>query len=167
MKHLRSILFLFALAFTTSRLFAQTALERYFNDEGVYHLCQAAHASNDYLSGSYDIYPGYVDVSLTSKDNIFGVKIYTDIRVVRGAGDLYFSDLKVLHDDDMVKPFEAFGLQAVMVTELIKTVDQPTYKKIRSSIIQQFDTDFEHWTGKMWALLAINLDYYEFMLSGK
>lgn len=166
MKSLTKILLLVVFSIRTTSSFSQT-LEGYFISKGVYHLCQAAHASNDYLEGTYDINKGYVDISLKSKDNVFGASIHTDLRLFRGNGDLYFSDITVLKDDDMVNPFDAFGLQIELMRILIQAVDKETYNKMRNSIKNSFNTDFENWTGKMWALLAINLDYYEYMLTGK
>lgn len=55
-------------------------------------------------------------------------------------------------------------MQADLLTELYKMVDQETYDKMRYEIRSNFNTDFKNWTGKMWALLALNLDYYDFIM---
>lgn len=163
MKHIRIVSGVLLLTLLSLPVHAQN-VDKYFYSLGVYHLCQAAHVSNDYLSATYDVQPGYVDISIKSKDNVFGATIHTNLRVIRGTGDLYFSDIIVQGDDDMVRPFEALGLEVDMVKELIRAADSDTYNKMRQSVQKSFNTDFEHWTGKMWALLAINLDYYEYLL---
>ncbi|MBN8669495.1 MAG: hypothetical protein J0L80_02340 [Chitinophagales bacterium] len=149
-----------------NQVFAQN-LEQYFYTKGINSLCEAAHPTNDYIDGAYAIKDGYIDISITSKDNTFGKVITTDLRIVRGVGDLYFSDIINKQDNDIVPPFEAFGLQANLLLVLTKSIDQASYQKIRASVQEEFGTDFERWTGKMWAVFALNLDYYEFMLNNK
>jgi hypothetical protein len=167
MKTAAKLFFLSILIIKSPIIFSQT-LAGYFETKGVYNLCQAAHVSHDYLSGTYDIKKGYIDVSIKSRD-AFGSTKQTDIRVMRGTGDLFFSQLVVTYDNAtwLADTFEAFGFQASLMLALIEAVDQRTYDKMRNAVKETFNTDFENWTGKMWALLAINLDYYEYMLTGR
>ena len=92
-----------------SNVFAQN-LEQYFYTKGINSLCEAAHPTNDNIDGAYAIKDGYIEVSITSKDNTFGKVITTDLRIVRGVGDLYFSDMINKQDNDIVPPFEAFKI---------------------------------------------------------
>jgi hypothetical protein len=146
-------------------LFSQSMeMEDYFYSKGVFHLAQTTHPANVYMSGEYTMDSKYVDVSIKSIDNVFGAKINTDIRIIRGLGDLYFSNLIVLGDNDLVKPFEAFGLQSSFLVAVLKAIDQNTFLEVANTINQSFNTDIEHWNGKMWALLALNLDYYDYLI---
>jgi Tfp pilus assembly protein PilE len=158
-------LFIFAVLLIATKSYSQN-LEGYFRDQGVAHLSQAAHTSNDFYSGEYDVQDSYVEVDIVSRDNLFNRYVKTNMKVYRGTGDLYFSDIYVTLDEDNTFPtFEAFGINASLVVELIKAIDQDTYNKIKNDIINIFHTDISRWTGKMWALFAINLDYYSYLLS--
>lgn len=129
------------------------------------NISSTAHPSNDFLRGSYSsATQGYTDIIIISRDNLFSREITTKLRLVHGLGNLYFSDVKVLGDNDVTKPFDAFGLEATILAKLIRKVDSKTYSQIRDEIKANFNTDFENWNGKMWALLALNLDYYDYLM---
>ncbi len=93
-----------------------------------------------------------------------GRDIVTKLRLVHGFGNLYFKDIQLINDNDVTKPFDAFGLQASLLTELYRAVVEETYDKMRYEIKNNINTDFKNWTGKMCALLALNLDYYDYLL---
>lgn len=168
MKSVLNFLLLFlAFSITATYSCAQT-LEDFFHHQGSAHLLNAAHPSNDYLHGRHYIYKDYIDVSLTSKDNVLGGDVYTDLRIIRGNSDLYFADILILNDTDpFAKPFDALGAEAQFIMQLYKSLDQQTYNKLLADIQNAFHTDVEHWTGKMWAVFGLNVDYYGFMLTQK
>ncbi|MGY3213967.1 hypothetical protein [Mucilaginibacter sp. HD30] len=143
--------------------FAQT-LSNFFYYKGVKDLSEAAHVSNIYLNGTYTIQDNYVDVTCVSKDNLFDRNIHTSLRLIRGAGVLFFTDIIVTGDDDVIEPFDAFGLQTALMLGLVKAIDSDSYAKLLQSMINQFHTDPQRWNGKTWALFGLNLDYLGYKL---
>ncbi|EHQ29787.1 hypothetical protein [Mucilaginibacter paludis] len=148
--------------FTTSPKASAQKMQDFFYSKGVKDLCQAAHVSNDYESGTYDVHDDYVDVTFISKDHVFNRDIHTSVRLIRGVGGFYFNDLIAPDDGDVVKPFNAFGLTAALMLTLTESIDKESYNKLEQAITDQFHTDVKQWNGKMWALFAINLDYFEY-----
>lgn len=140
MKNIIKIILVFCFVISNSNSFSQT-LDGYLYSKGVYNISQASHISNDYLEGGYNIYKDYVDISIKSKDNVFGGTVYTDLKLVRGLNGLYFSDIIIDRDTDMVKPFEAFGLSADLMQEVYKNIDSDTYNKICTNLKESFNTD--------------------------
>lgn len=166
MKNSVKLFFLLILIINANSLFSQsTTLERYFQSRGVKSLSKVAHPTNDYLSGTYDINNRYIDVSIRSEESVFGGPVETVIRVIRGTGNLYFSDLIVVREKgDFVPAFNATKtIMDIYIKVLKELVGEQIYNQIQQSLAQVFDTDINHWTGKMWALFALNLDYYEFL----
>lgn len=153
-----------ALLAAADKSFSQT-LESYLRTRGVAGLSETAHPSNDFQNGSYAIDNNSVYVTINSKDNVFGIPVTTRLRLTKGS-DLFFCNIKVLEDTDFVKPFGALGLQVAFIQNLIQAVDAATYNEMRYTVRKYFNTDFENWTGEMWAVLALNLDYYEYLLTG-
>lgn len=161
-------LFLMLVCVMAATSMSAQSLDKFFSEKATAGLCDMAHPSNDYLQGEYEIRSGYIDVSVTSKDNVLGGTVYTDVRVVRGLGDLYFSDIVVQKDTDpFAKPFDALELLIKIATQTYKSMDQEAYEKIRAEAKKQFGTDIEYWTGKMWAIFILNLEYYDFAIRGK
>lgn len=155
-------LFLLLCSFTLS-LKAQN-IENYIRYRGK-NIANAAHITNDFVRGYYNSSNrNYTDLTIITKDNLLGRDINTRLRLIHGFANLYFKDIVVLNDNDITDPFDAFGIQASFFTELYKMVDKETYDKMRYEIRNTFNTDFKNWTGKMWALLALNLDYYDFLM---
>jgi hypothetical protein len=107
-----------------------------------------------------------VDITFVSKDHVFDRNISTSIRLVRGLGGLYFTDLIILGENpaDIVNPFDAFRLQTTLMLALAKAIDKDSYTQIQQKIIDEFHTDVEQWDGKTWALFGLNLDYAEYKL---
>ena len=149
----------------TNCAFSQT-LEKFFATRGVHNLSDAAHPANDFLDGNYDVTASYVDVSIASKDNVTEGNVYTDLRLIRGGGGLYFNDILVIRDTDpWAKPFDAFKVQVQLVLIGYKAlVGDAEFEKMLLSVQDTFHTDMTKWTGKMWAVFAINLDCIAYML---
>lgn len=141
---------------------AQT-LDKYFYSKGLTSLSQLAHPTNVYLSGTYDIYSASIDVWIKSQDKDSGKIIDTKLHIVRGIGDLYFSNIVVKSDTDYIDPFDALGLQMVVLQEIWKGLDNKSFIKMKQAFIDDFGADIEHWSGKTWALLILNLDYYGYL----
>ncbi len=144
-------------------LTAQT-MSGYFEYRGVGEISKMAHITNDYVSGEFNMDNQNVYVLINSKDNTFGASITTVLTIEKGLGGLYFSNIIVDKDNDFPPPFEAFGLSNQLVIELIKSIDKEMVSKIRDEIVNSYGTDVEQWSGRMWALFALNLDYYSYML---
>lgn len=160
---MKKLIFLIFLLLICNFSFAQT-LANYFYNQGVKDLCTVSHVTNDYVTGQYSVAESYIEVGINSKDNLFGRDIYTQVRVIRGFGDLYFRDLIVESDNDTVNPFDGFGLMSNALVKLVKNSDPDNYAKIKRQIAGLFDEpDPERWTGKMWALVYINLEYYDYL----
>lgn len=140
--------------------FAQS-IAGYIRDRGD-NLAQMIHPSNDFIRGSYANNSGYTDITVYTKDHLFNRVITTKLRLVHGFGNLYFKDIIVLADNDITKPFDLFGVQAALLARLVKEVDRASYDKIRYDLKKSFGQDFEDWTGKQWAILALNLDYLNY-----
>ena len=163
-----------SIIFLTHQFAHAQTMQNFFYSKGVKDLCQAAHVSNDYESGTYNVQDNYVDITFVSKDHVFDRDIYTSLRLVRGAGGLYFTDILILNsngtigsdgtDGDIVNPFNAFGLQAALMLSLAKSIDRDSYQQLQQKIIDEFHTDVEQWNGKMWTLFGLNLDYIEYAL---
>lgn len=168
MKKYFHLILLLLLISAADSLSAQT-LDSYLKTKGVSNLCTAAHTSHTYLSGTYAVSKDYIDVDFKSRDAIFGSSMKTQLRITRGAGGLYFKDITVIEDeaDWLLKAFDAFGLQSEILISLIESVDRKVYLQMRNWVSQTFDTDFENWNGKMWAVLALNLDYYDYLINGR
>lgn len=170
MKRFITVGFLLTLAFVSIADigFSQT-LDKFFATRGVKSLSEMAHPSNYYWEGLYDIKPGYVDMSITSIDNITEGKVYTDLRLMRSAGDTHFGDIIVVRDTDpWANPFEAFKLQIQVALLTYKTLlGEAEFNKMLASFQETFHTDMTKWTAKQWALVVINLDYYAFAFTGK
>lgn len=144
---------------------AQT-VDDFFRQKGTYDLFKAAHPSNDYLHGTHDVFDRYIDIFLIGRDNVAGGDVHTRLRVMKGIGGLYFNEIIILGDDDpFAHPFEFFEMEAKTVMALAEGIDKATYNDMRAKLQQLFHTDIDHWTGKMWALFGLNLDYAEYMLS--
>lgn len=162
---MKKLIFLFFLLPAGNFAFAQT-LANYFYNQGVKDLCTVSHVTNDFVTGRYQIADSYVEVGINSKDNVFGRDIYTQVRIVRGFGDLYFRDLVVESDNDSVNPFDGFGLMSSAMARLVRNSDPDSYEKIKRKVAGLFDEpDPERWSGKMWALVYINLEYYDYLSS--
>lgn len=162
MKHnVKPILSLLFLLVSLNGL-AQT-LDKYFYSKGVTSLSQLAHPTNLYLSGTYDIYSASIDVWIKSQDKDSGKSIDTKLHIVTGIGDLYFSDIVVKSDTDYIDPFDALGLQMVVLQEIWKGLDNKSFIKMKQAFIDDFGSDIEQWNGKTWALLILNLDYYGYL----
>ncbi len=164
MKPLFSIVFLLISLTNANNAFAQKTLEDYLVSSGLQKLRRAAHPSNDFLSRTYNITPGYIDISIKSWDNVFDRTVRTDMRVVRGGGGLYFSNIVVQYDDDIVRPFDALEIIIAGVREVARSVDPEAYNKVRQAVSFLFSTNFENWNGKMWTIALLNLDYYNYLL---
>ena len=141
--------------------FAQS-MAGYIRDRGV-NLAEMIHTSNDFIRGSYANNSGYTDITVYTQDHFFDRVITTKLRLVHGFGSLYFKDIIVLADNDITKPFDAFGVQAALLARVVKEVDRASYDKIRYDLKKSFGQDFENWTGKQWAILALNLDYLSYL----
>jgi hypothetical protein len=118
-----------------SNLTFSQVMSRFIESNGK-AISELAHPSNIYISGTYEIHNGYVDISINSKDNITDFPVRTDIRLLMESGKLYFSDLIVTYDDDpWVKPFKALELIIITVTESLKALDQSNYILISIPIL--------------------------------
>ncbi len=163
MKRLFKITTITLLLFLNLSLKAQT-LDGYFKYRGVKQLSEMAHITNDFESGEYSIDDQNVYVYIKSKDNVLGASIRTELSVNLGGGGLFFTDIYVNYDNDMVRPFEAFGAFTDLFQDILKSIDSEYYERIRKQFMESYGTDFRRWSGKTWALLALNLDYYSYLL---
>ncbi len=154
--------YVFALIFAVNVSGFAQSMAGYVRDRGV-NLAEMIHTSNDFIRGSYANNSGYTDITVYTKDHLFDRVITTKLRLVHGFGNLYFKDIIVLADNDITNPFDAFGVQAALLARLAKQVDRASYDKIRYDLKKSFGEDFEDWTGKQWAILALNLDYLNYL----
>jgi len=168
MKKYLPLQFLALLLFSNLSLYSQI-LENYLKIKGVSNLCTAAHTSHTYLSGSYSVNSNYIDVDFNSQDAIFKISMNTRLRITRGGGGLYFKDITVIDDEAgwLVKAFDSFGLQSDIVMAIIEAINPAVYLQMRDLVSKAFNTNFENWNGKMWAVLALNLDYYDYIVNGR
>ncbi len=153
---------------TAHRSFAQN-MEGFFRTKGVKDLCEAAHPSNQYLEGKYFVADDHVSISIVSEDNITGRNIYTDIQLRRGNGALPFTELILVRDTDPFKTFDAFlKLQVRPLMLLYKGIlDEKLFGQAITTIESISSKKVEDWDGATWALLAINFDYYNYLLTGE
>ncbi len=145
--------------------FAQN-LDAYFKYKGIRGLSDLSHPANIFLSGEYKVSQNTVDVWIKSKDNILGGLVETHLLIYKGVGGLYFNDITVVSDTDpFAKPFEALKAMVDIIQDLMKQVDRESFEKMRTDFVKTFGSDVHQWSGKTWALLALNLDYMDY--SGK
>lgn len=153
------------LAFAANRAVAQS-MDDFFRSKGVKDLCEAAHPNNDYQEGKYYIGPDHVSISIVSVD-FMGTAIYTDMQLIKGKGDLPFTELILVRDTDPFKTFDAFKLHVQMVMLTYKgLVGAELFNRTVSALQILSNKRVADWDGATWALLAVNFDYYSYMLSG-
>lgn len=139
------------------------SVENYIKYRGR-NIAEMTHVSNDFIRGNYLSHSGqYTDILILSKDNLFDRTITTKLRLVHGFMDLYFKDIVILSDNDVTNPFDAFGLQAALMASIVKNVDSKSYNSLKLKLRTEFGVDFESWTGKQWAIFALNLDYLDYI----
>ncbi len=144
------------------------SLDKFFATRGVASLCEMAHVTNYFLEGTYTINSSYVDVSITGWDKNADKKVYTDLRLVKGTGGQPFSDIIIKRDTDDFPAFAAFQFYVELLLTTYKAIlGQEEYQKTLREFEKTFNAGSTNWTGKDWAVFAINLDYYSYMLTGK
>jgi hypothetical protein len=133
----------------------------YFRLSGMPDLCELAHPANKYKSGEYTVAKKHIDVTLKSRDNVIGHTVTTRLRIIIGSGIVYFSDILILSDDYVSKPFEELTAEADI---LLSMAEEPGegFQPIRGAFIKRYGNDMHHWSGKTWALLMLNLYYYTY-----
>jgi hypothetical protein len=161
---MKSIVFLFLIVFSLNFNSQSQGIEGYLKERGR-HLSTAAHISNDFLKGGYSTHDNYTDVVFFSKDNFLSRTITTKLRLIHGFGNLYISDIRALSDDDITEPFSAFGKSAKLLLDIYGKIDHDKQMEIRSAVSQITKTDMTNWSGKVWALYYINLDYLDYLLN--
>lgn len=167
MKTTLKLLFVIVCVLATQAAYSQT-LEKYLIKRGVYNLCEAAHPANEYIDGTYNISTSTngVDIHITSSDNVTGVQVRTELILLRGKGGIYFEDIWVLRDTDpWAKPFDAFTAQVQLTLASLKALlGEKAYDEMLTTFKNTFGSDLSKWTGKDWAVLVLNLDYYAYLL---
>lgn len=161
MKNLVAIFFLWIIL-TASDAYSQT-LNGYFTSRGLHSLLETAHPSNAYEDGAFKIQDNYINVAVKSWDDYGGKYVVTFVRISKGLGGLYFDDIKVVSDGDSFPAFAALKLKMVFLKELWKELDKESFTSMRQTFINNFGADIEYWSGKAWALLLLNLDYYAYL----
>lgn len=153
-------LLLFGFLISSLDMYAQT-FNGYFRLSGMPDLCELAHPANKYLSGEYTVTQKHIDVTLKSRDNIIGHTVTTKLRVIISSGSFYFSDILILSDDYVSKPFEELTAEA---DTLLSMAEKPGewFQPLRDAFIKRYGNDMRHWSGKTWALLMLNLYYYTY-----
>jgi hypothetical protein len=144
------------------------SMEDFFYLKGVKGLSELAHPSNQFVEGTYDVQNDYVKIIIKSKDSITGFIMQTDMYLKKEAGKLYFSDIIVTRDDDKwSKTFSAYKLMMDLIIETIKAMNPEQVNQMVQEINRSFNTNIAQWDGKIWALLAINAGYYEYLIKRK
>ncbi|WP_298513912.1 hypothetical protein [uncultured Kordia sp.] len=147
------VVFLFS-----SNLFSQTTLEKYLKSTpALEDFCTIAHPFNDCVSLDYRLDSNYVIIELVSRS--FGINLCTNLKLTRGFGDLYFNNIEIIRDCNLIPPFTAFKAISTLIYELMKKIDPETTQKISNAIASNFGSNPENWSDNTWALYAINLSY--------
>ena len=133
----------------------------YFRLSGMPDLCELAHPANKYLSGEYTVAQKHIDVNLKSRDNVIGHTVTTKLRVILGSGSLYFTDILILSDDYVSKPFEELTAEADILLSMAEKPGEG-FQPIRDIFIKRYGNNMGYWSGKTWALLMLNLYYYTY-----
>jgi hypothetical protein len=164
MKNAVALLSFFILVFGYNISNAQTTMEYYFKYKGVAGLSSTAHPSNDFIDGTYDVQSQYVDILIRSRDGFNGRVHETKLLVSRGFLGLHFTDIYVVSDTDtsFYRAFEFFGKTMKATADILKSLNKEQFEEMRTVIINLFGSDINQWTGNTWALIALNLDYFEY-----
>jgi len=164
-KKLVRVLALLLCILITERSSAQS-MSSYFATRGVSSLADASHPANLFLKGSYNVTNDYVDVFITSQDNILEGKVYTELRLIRGIGIFSFRDIIVRRDTDpWARPFDALKLQAnIILVFLQSTMGEEKFNEMLAVLKELYGEDITEWSGKTWALAVLNADYNKYSL---
>jgi hypothetical protein len=149
----KSLLLVIALL-TFSFVKGQT-IYNYFQSKGVALLAQYAHPKSAYQSGYLDgnKSPKFIEVDITYTD---GKELI--LRVYRP--DPFFSRIDVVVDTNSDEPFSAVDPIMKLGIKEVTSHKRDDIEKIQNFIKATYNTDPEKWTGKMWTLFALNLDYF-------
>jgi hypothetical protein len=133
---------------------AQT-IYRYFQAKGVIFLAKYAHPKNSYKSGYLDGNkdPRYIEVYISYQNG-------KDLMLRVYYPDPYFSKIEVIQDTNADEAFS--DMQSIMVLGIreVEEHKKEEIEKIQTYIKTTYNTDPEKWTGKMWMLFALNLNYF-------
>jgi hypothetical protein len=145
---------LFCCAFTSTHAQnTQETIERYFYTQGVKTLAVLAHPTNTYLNGTYRVENNTTYISIYYEDGI-----YTKLKVKKGI--LFFLNIEVLDNNDIISPFTAIEFLKDAILELIK--DDPEMERNKTDFERKFDKRLEDMNGIELACLCLSLDWLSF-----
>ena len=120
--------------------------------EGVELLADLAHPSSTYEGGSYKIYDDGVIVDIHYADGYrTKVALYTN--------NGWFTDIKVISDNDWVRPFFGIELLKDVLYNMLKDGDAEQSSKIQSAYENWFDKSIYDFSGKNITLVAMTYNW--------
>ena len=141
-----------------------TTISRFFRTKGFEVIANCAHPSNDIDWGksAFREYDDYVLLNIQYKDKFLLSNEYTKIRIQKGFGDLFFTDIDVIDNNSLISAFWFTEKLKNMALTLYENSNDQSTNEMKSALESKFYKSFKNFSGTEFTLFIINLNYLTF-----
>ncbi|GAB3280560.1 hypothetical protein GCM10027347_55770 [Larkinella harenae] len=158
-KSIRVIKVAVALLLMNSVVCNGQKLMNYFKYQAVKSLAEFAHPTNDFKSGSYQVFSNYFGANddMIIVDIYYQGNIYTQLALRKQYG--MFTKIAVVKDTDFIAPFSAVAFLKDLMLEAMKSVDNTSKSEVEIQLEKALQRQLQFSNGLDIALYSLNLNW--------